>query len=256
MLRVQNVEMRFEGVTALSGVSFDVPPSQILTVIGPNGAGKTTLFNVISGLYRPTEGEVLWEGHDLTREPPHRLASLGVARTFQNPQVFEGATVLQTVQIGRHQFANRGILSALWRPPSYRRDERALRERSMELLDFVGLASFANQPADALSYGALKKLDLARACAAEPRLLLMDEPAAGLNPSETEQLKKIILAIAAQGVTVVLVEHDMKLVMDISHHIVVLNYGRLLTQGPPAQVRADPAVLAAYLGSESLEEAI
>lgn len=255
MLRVQQVDMRFGGVQALSGVSFDVPPGQIMAVIGPNGAGKTTLFNVISGLYRPSAGSVLWEGHDLTRVPPHRLSGLGVARTFQNPQVFDGASALQTVQIGGHRFAHRGLLSALLRMPAYLREERALRERSLQLLDFVGLAEVADEPAAEQSYGAIKRLDLARAVAAEPRLLLMDEPAAGLNGAETEQLKQMIQTIAARGITVVLVEHDMKLVMEISHRIVVLNHGQELAQGTPSEVRNNPAVLAAYLGAESLEAA-
>ncbi|MET4575061.1 ABC transporter ATP-binding protein [Ottowia thiooxydans] len=255
MLQVQNIEMRFGGVQALSGISFEVPPGSIMAVIGPNGAGKTTLFNVISGLYRPTSGSVLWEGQDLTRVGPHRLAGLGVARTFQNPQVFEGATALQTVQIGSHRFAHRGLISALFRLPAYRREERTLRERSLEWLDFVGLADAADMPAAEQSYGAIKRLDLARAIASEPRLLLMDEPAAGLNGAETEQLKRMIQAIAARGITVLLVEHDMKLVMEISHSIVVLNLGQELARGTPAQIRSNPSVLAAYLGAESLEAA-
>jgi branched-chain amino acid transport system ATP-binding protein len=255
MLCVKGICMVFGGVRALSDVSFDVPPGQIMAVIGPNGAGKTTLFNTISGLYRPTSGAITFNGTDLTRLEPHALTSLGIARTFQNPQVFQGATVLQTVQIGRHSYANRSLLGALFRPPGFRKDEEMLRRKSLELLRFVGLEEFADHPAEAMSYGAIKRLDLARAIAAEPKLLLMDEPAAGLNPSETEQLKQLIFDIAARGTTVVLVEHDMKLVMEISQHIVVLNYGEVLSTGTPAEVRVDPAVLEAYLGAELAEAA-
>lgn len=255
MLQIKQVEMHFGGVKALTGISFDIAPGQIVAVIGPNGAGKTTLFNVVSGLYRPTSGSVRWDGNELVGLPPHRLAGLGIARTFQNPQVFDGSTVLQSVQIGSHIYANRSLLGAFLRPPGYRRDEARLREQCDSLLDFVGLRARSQDQANSLSYGELKKLDLARAMAAKPNLLLMDEPAAGLNPSETEQLKQLILKIASSGVTVVLVEHDMKLVMDVSDHIVVLNHGQVLTQGKPVEVRNDPQVLTAYLGAQSLEVA-
>jgi branched-chain amino acid transport system ATP-binding protein len=255
MLRVNGVSMEFGGVRALSNVCFDVPAGQILAVIGPNGAGKTTLFNTISSLYRPTSGAILFQDTDLTRLEPHDLTALGIARTFQNPQTFQGATALQTVQIGRHSFSNRSLFQALFRPRGFREDEESLRQKSLELLRFVGLEEFAGHPADSMSYGAIKRLDLARAIAAEPKLLLLDEPAAGLNPSETEQLKELIFAIASRGTTIILVEHDMKLIMEISERIVVLNHGQVLTIGTPAEVRVNSDVLKAYLGAEFAETA-
>ena len=255
MLRVSDVEMKFGGVKALSDVSFTIEAGSIAAIIGPNGAGKTTLFNVVSGLYVPSRGSITWDGAELIGLPPHRLAEKGIARTFQNPQLLEGATALQTVQIGCHISAHRSLLGALLRYAPFRRSEVALRQRSLELLDFVGLGTFAQAPASSLSYGQVKRLDIARALGCQPRLLIMDEPAAGLNGAETQELKTLIQKVAASGVTVVLVEHDMKLVMELSEHIVVLNYGQVLTQGKPTEVRANPQVLAAYLGSDALEEA-
>ncbi|GAB2530092.1 ABC transporter ATP-binding protein [Simplicispira piscis] len=255
MLRVSDVEMKFGGVKALSDVSFTIEAGSIAAIIGPNGAGKTTLFNVVSGLYVPSRGSITWDGAELIGLPPHRLAEKGIARTFQNPQLLEGATALQTVQIGCHISAHRSLLGALLRYAPFRRSEVALRQRSLELLEFVGLGAFAQAPASSLSYGQVKRLDIARALGCQPRLLIMDEPAAGLNGAETQELKTLIQKVAASGITVVLVEHDMKLVMELSEHIVVLNYGQVLTQGKPAEVRANPQVLAAYLGSDALEEA-
>lgn len=254
MLRVSDVEMAFGGVRALSDVNFTIEAGSVAAIIGPNGAGKTTLFNVVSGLYVPLRGSITWNGDELVGLPPHRLAEKGVARTFQNPQLLDGTTALQTVQIGCHISAHRSLLGALLRYASFRRSEEALRQRSLELLEFVGLGAFAQAPASSLSYGLLKRLDIARALGCQPRLLMMDEPAAGLNVAETQELKALIQKVASSGVTVVLVEHDMKLVMELSEHIVVLNHGQVLTQGTPSEVRANPQVLAAYLGSDALEE--
>lgn len=253
MLELKGIGIRFGGLQALSEISFSVDEGEIVAVIGPNGAGKTTLFNIINRLYEPTEGAVYWRGANITREPAYRLAGLGISRTFQNPQSFIGTTVLESVQIGRHVFSNRHLLQTLFRSSRFRRDESELKDECLNLLRFVGLERFADTASESLAYGDIKRLDFARALASKPRLLLMDEPAAGLNPSETEQFKELILEVARRGITVVLVEHDMKLVMDVADNIVVLNHGKILTRGAPEIIRKDPQVLAAYLGSESLE---
>jgi branched-chain amino acid transport system ATP-binding protein len=255
VLHVRDIEMTFGGVKALSDVTFDISPGAIAAIIGPNGAGKTTLFNVVSGLYRPSRGSVQWNGEELVGLEPHQLAGKGIARTFQNPQVLDGTTALQIVQIGCHTETDRSLWSALCRLASFRRCEQAVRNRCIELLEFVGLGEHAETMSASLSYGQIKRLDIARALGCRPQLLIMDEPAAGLNGAETNELKLLLQKVVASGVTVVLVEHDMKLVMELSEHIVVLNHGQVLTQGRPAEVRANPQVLAAYLGSDALEAA-
>jgi branched-chain amino acid transport system ATP-binding protein len=253
VLNVDKLSLAFGGLTVLDGVSFDIAAPEILSVIGPNGAGKTSLFNTISGLYRATAGSVSVQGRETTALPAHELAGLGVGRTFQSPQTFGGASVLDTVMIGRHFLARQGLAGALLRLPAFLRSERAAEARCRELLAFVELEDVAHWQADRLSYGALKRLDLARALAAEPRLLLLDEPAAGLNSSETRDLKTLISKIFDTGVAVVLVEHDMRLVMEISHRVLVLNQGRVLALGPPGEVAGDARVREAYLGAGSNE---
>jgi branched-chain amino acid transport system ATP-binding protein len=249
LLTVAGLVKEFGGVRAVDDVSFDVMRGRIHALIGPNGAGKTTLFNLVAGVIAPTAGRVTFAGLDITGLPPARRARAGLQRTFQNLQTFGELSAIENVMVGRHLHSHTGFLSALAGLPGVRRSNRAARDAAEALMRTVGLAAWLGARADAMPYGALKRLDIARALAAEPRLLLMDEPAAGLNPSETAAMMDLIRAIAAGGVTVVLVEHDMKLVMNLSGHIVVLDRGRKLAEGPPDAVRANKAVVEAYLGS-------
>lgn len=249
LLAVQGLGKAFGGVSAVDDVSFTVAPGRIHALIGPNGAGKTTLFNLVAGVVTPTFGTVTFAGAEITRLPPMLRARAGLQRTFQNLQTFGELTALENVMVGRHIHSNTRFLPAMLGLFGVRRSNRAAQEKAEALMRAVGLAAYLGARADALPYGALKRLDIARALATEPSLLLMDEPAAGLNPSETVAMTELIRRIAAGGVTVVLVEHDMKLVMSLSEHIVVLDRGRKLAEGPPEAVRADPAVIAAYLGS-------
>jgi branched-chain amino acid transport system ATP-binding protein len=222
----------------------------VYSVIGPNGAGKTTLFNLLSGIYRADEGRARFADTDILALPPYRVARLGVARTFQNPQLFFNMSVLENVMVGCHLRTGSGALAALLRLPAVRREEREVRRWAAEALAFCGLADLAPRLAGALPYGALKRLEIARALAARPRLLLMDEPAAGLNDTEILEMRGLIRRICASGITVLLVEHNMGLVMQVSDRILVLDYGSRLAEGTPEEVRRDPRVIAAYLGGE------
>lgn len=252
-LTVENLGIGFGGLTALDGVSFSVEPGEIFAVIGPNGAGKTTLFNVISGIYTPQRGRVTLAGADVTGLPPHQLARRGLSRTFQNLQVFFRMSAIENVMVGRHLHENRNVLAHFFTLPSVFRQNRGTRASAEALLTLVGLADYADRSAGSLPYGALKRLEIARALATEPKLLLLDEPAAGCNAVETEEIDAVIRRVVAEGVTVVLVEHDMRLVMKISHRIHVLNQGRTLAEGDAKTVRQNPAVIAAYLGAHGLE---
>lgn len=249
ILAVENVGVAFGGVQALEGVSLEVRPGEIFAIIGPNGAGKTTLFNIISGLYTPQQGRVTLANKDVTGYPPHRLAQLGVSRTFQNLQVFFRMSGIENVMVGRHLHERRNILPHLFGLPSSARQNRETRARAGELLNLVSLGDVADRVASSLPYGALKRLEIARALATQPRILLLDEPAAGCNAVETAEIDAVIQVIARQGVAVVLVEHDMRLVMKISDRIHVLDRGRTLMSGTAAQVGSDPNVIAAYLGT-------
>jgi len=250
-LAVDDVAISFGGVTAVAGVSLAVQPREIFAIIGPNGAGKTTLFNIIAGHYRPSRGRVMLGGDNVTGMAPHLLAKCGLSRTFQNLQIFFRMTAAENVMVGRHLHERRALLAHLFALPSVLRQNRATREKAEELLAFVGLSALADQPAGTLPYGALKRLEIARALATEPKVLLLDEPAAGCNAVETQEIDAVIQKVAAFGVAVVLVEHDMKLVMRISSRIHVLDQGRTLAEGTAAQVRANPEVVKIYLGAHA-----
>ncbi len=248
LLSVSGLEKKFGGVTAIAGLDFQVEPGIVFAIIGPNGAGKTTLFNLLTSIYTPTAGSVTFDGHDLTRLKPFQIAKLGITRTFQNLQIFLNMTVLQNVMVGCHLRSRCGIFEAALRLPSVLREEKRVRKMAMEALEFCGLQEFAKRDASALPYGVLKKLEVARALAAKPRMLLMDEPAAGLNDTETVGMSRLIRNISESGITVLLVEHNMGLVMDVSDRVLVLNYGEKLSEGTPQEIQCDPRVIAAYLG--------
>ncbi|MFL1483905.1 ABC transporter ATP-binding protein [Marinobacter sp. LN3S78] len=248
MIDVKGLDKEFGGVHAIEGLEFSVERGQVYSVIGPNGAGKTTLFNLITGFYTPTRGEITLNGESVVGMDPNRLAERGMCRTFQQMQVCMNMTALENVMLGRHLQIRSGLLTSMFRLPRLYREERACRERCRELMEFVGCGQYLETDASAMSYGALKRLEIARALAADPRILLLDEPAAGLNATETAELEELIRRVAKEGVTVMLVEHDMKLVMGISDRLLVINYGRKLAEGTPEEIRNNPDVIAAYLG--------
>jgi len=248
-LEINDVFKSFGSLSAVDGVSFTVEENSITALIGPNGAGKTTLFNLICGTLPLDSGEIRLHGERIDQLPPHRLSALGIARTFQNVQLFDNMNVLENVMCGRHRLARVGIISAGLGAPRVAREERDMRANARHWLDFVGLAQFANQSTGTLPLGHQRLVEIARALASEPRLLLMDEPASGLNDSETEVLARIILSIRRLGTTVLLVEHDVRLVMGLAERIVVMSHGEKIAEGPPDTVRADPHVISAYLGT-------
>jgi branched-chain amino acid transport system ATP-binding protein len=256
ILQTEALTMRFGGLIAVSEFSAAIPRGSITGLIGPNGAGKTTCFNMITGFYRPTSGRVLFEGRELTGEPPHTVCKAGIARTFQNIRLFGNETVLENVLIGRHLRQKTGWLQALCFTPAYLLEDRAMRGRCLELLDAVGLADLAAEKASSLPYGAQRRLEIARALATDPTFLLLDEPAAGMNPQESEDLMGFVRAIRDDfSLTILLIEHDMKVVMGICEHIWVLDYGVTIAAGNPEAIRSDPKVILAYLGEEGALDA-
>jgi branched-chain amino acid transport system ATP-binding protein len=248
MLRVENLNMAFGGVHAVEDMSFSVNPGTIHSIIGPNGAGKTTLFNLITGVYSPSSGRVFFNDRDITNVPTYELAKYGISRTFQNLQIFFNMSAVENVMVGNHLKTDSRFLPALFGLSSIKRGERECRERAEQIMCDVGLEKFIGSDADSMPYGALKWLEIARALASDPGILLLDEPAAGLNPSETSEIDDLIKRVADKGITVILVEHDMKLVMGVSDHILVLDSGRKLAEGTAEEIRKNPNVIEAYLG--------
>ncbi|MBZ0148880.1 MAG: ABC transporter ATP-binding protein [Pseudorhodoplanes sp.] len=255
ILEADRLSISFGGVRAINGVNIAIESGQVFSIIGPNGSGKTTLFNLVSGIYTPNSGSIRFAGETVTGLAPDQLARRGLSRTFQNLQIFSRMSVLENVMVGRHRHERTGIFADLLHWPSVARQNKATGEAARAALARVDLADSADRPAASLAYGALKRLEIARALASEPILLLLDEPAAGCNPVETQDIDRVIRTIAKDGITVVLVEHDMRLVMNISDRVHVLASGRTLAEGTPKQVRSNTDVIEAYLGVHGSQEA-
>jgi branched-chain amino acid transport system ATP-binding protein len=253
LLELADVGISFGGLRAVDGVSFTVEEGQIVGLIGPNGAGKTTLFNLITGVYRPGNGKILWQGQEMTGLPPHRIASRGIMRTFQTIRLFHDMTVFENVRAGCHLRIRQRWWQGLLSLPAQRREEALLAEQTHAVLKRLDLDGVANEPALSLPYGAQRRVELARTLIAQPKLIILDEPAAGLNDKESEELNETIFGIRDSGITVLLVEHDMNVVMNVTDHIVVINFGKKIAEGDAAAIRANPAVIEAYLGRDEDE---
>jgi len=248
-LRVDNVSLRFAGIRALDRLSFSVQPGELLAVIGPNGAGKTSLFNILSGIFPPSEGTVAFNGHDITEMPPKKIADLGMARTFQNIELFRNLDLVDNLMVGRHRHFKYPSWTAAFWTPQVRRQEDANREVVEEIVEFLELQHYRNQPVRLLPYGIQKRIELGRALAMDPTLLLLDEPVAGMNTEETEDTARFILDIRADlGIAMILIEHDMGLVMDLADRVLALEFGRQIAVGSPGEIQQHPAVIASYLG--------
>ena len=249
LLKAQDLTMQFGGVTALNALHFTIERGKIVSLIGPNGAGKTTFFNVVTGFYSPTRGSILFDGKEIVGARPEQITRHGVARTFQNIRLFNEMTALENVMVGRHVRTRAGVFGAIFQTPATRAEEAAIRERAMQLLHYVQIEDRADDLARNLSYGDQRRLEIARALATEPRLLCLDEPAAGMNGTETAELRELIEGIRKDGTTVLLIEHDVKLVMGLCDRVAVLDYGALVIEDVPAIVQKDQRVIEAYLGA-------
>ncbi|MGI6484780.1 MAG: ABC transporter ATP-binding protein [Tepidanaerobacteraceae bacterium] len=251
LLEGKGLSMEFGGLSALDQVDFNIKAGEILSLIGPNGAGKTTLFNLLTGVYPPTRGEILFKENKIKNKKPYEITKMGIARTFQNIRLFSEMSVLDNVIIGQHCRTRTGVFGAILWSDAVKKEEKKVRDRAMELLNFVGLDKVCDEKAKNLPYGAQRRLEMARALATDPELILLDEPAAGMNPQETNQLINLIDKLNDMGKTVLLIEHDMKLVMGISERIMVLDYGKKIADGTPEEVRSNELVIKAYLGDNA-----
>lgn len=250
MLEVKDVTVKFGGLYANKDVTLEVKAGSITGLIGPNGAGKTTFFNAISGVYKPTSGKVVFEGRDITGLQPYKINHLGMTRTYQIINLFKKMSVLENVMVGMHGRMKQGFFSSMLKTPKERQEEALVREKAYELLDFVNLTKYAKEPSGTLSYGDQRKLEIVRGLASNPKLILLDEPCAGMNSREKEALNELLYRIRERNVTILIIEHDMKVVMGVTDYIYVLNYGKLLAQGTPKEVQQNPDVITAYLGEE------